>query len=221
MKRLIDQDYYTLLDISPQASFTEVRSAYDLAVNIYASDSIPTYSLFSEEERKLILSRLAEAYKTLTDRHLRAEYNYLLIEKGELSHEDIGVSSLEDSDIAKGRLMEVSAESLIQKEEEIENNHFFSNGNLTIFDSQPSVTGKDIKMIRESKEISLEEIFKKTKIPKKTLDDIEEERFEKLPALVYLKGFLKAYAKILQVDPVEMVDGYVKRYLEWKNIDQK
>ena len=72
-------------------------------------------------------------------------------------------------------------------------------------------------MIRTTKEISLEEIYKKTNIPQKTLENIEEERFEKLPALVYLKGFLKTYAKILQVDQIEMVDGYMKRYLEWKN----
>lgn len=221
MKRFIDQDYYTLLDISPKASFKEVRSAYDQAVNIYSADSIPTYSLFSKEERKLILSRLAEAYKTLTDSHLRTEYNIMLLEKGELSHEDIGVSFIDDSDIPKGRLMEVNTESLIQKEEEEENNHLFSNGNLSIFDSQASITGKDIKMIREGKEISLDEIFKETNIPKETLADIEEERFEKLPALVYVKGFLKAYAKILQLDTIEMVDGYVKRYLEWKNIYQK
>ena len=141
----------------------------------------------------------------------------MLIERRELSHEEIGFSSIEGSDIAKGRLTEVSTESLIQKEEEAENNHFLSNSNLTIFGSQPSLTGKDIKMIREIKEISLEEIFKKTNVPKETLNDIEEERFEKLPAIVYLKGFLKAYAKILHVNSMEMVEGYVKRYLEWKN----
>ena len=217
MKKLTDQDYYNLLDISPKASFKEVRSAYDQAMNIYSADSIPTYSLFSKKERELILSRLAEAYKTLTDSHLRKEYDYLLIERGELSPQEIGFSSTEDSGIAKGRLMEVSTESLTQKEEKAENNHLLSNSNLNIFDSQTSVTGKRIKMIRETKEISIEEIFKETNIPKKTLDDIEEERFEKLPAIVYLKGFLKAYAKILHVNPIEMVDGYVKRYLEWKN----
>jgi len=83
------------------------------------------------------------------------------------------------------------------------------------------VTGKDIKTIRATNEMSLEEIFKQTNISRETLEDIEEERFEKLLALVYLKGFLKAYAKILQVNQTEMVDGYVKRYLEWKNTYQK
>ncbi|TET95013.1 MAG: hypothetical protein E3J28_01365 [Desulfobacteraceae bacterium] len=217
MKRLTEQNYYNLLDISPNASFEEVRSAYDQAMSIYSTDSIPTYSLFTQKERKLILSRLTEAYKTLTNSQLRKEYNHSLIEKGELSPKEIGSSLPEDSNIDKGKLQEVSAESLIQKEEIEENEHPPSGRSLDLFDNQISVTGKRIKIIRTTKEISLEEIYKKTNIPQKTLEDIEEERFEKLPALVYLKGFLKTYAKILQVDQIEMVDGYMKRYLEWKN----
>jgi len=86
---------------------------------------------------------------------------------------------------------------------------------------QTRVTGKSIKVLRTAREISLEEIYRKTKIPKKTLNDIEKEHFEELPALVYLKGFLKSYAEILDADRSQMVDGYVKRYLEWKNTSQK
>ncbi|MBE9592436.1 MAG: helix-turn-helix domain-containing protein [Proteobacteria bacterium] len=221
MKRLTEQDYYSLLDISPKASFEEVRSAYDQAMSIYSTDSISTYTLFTQKEKELILSRLAEAYKTLTNNQLRKEYNHFLIERGELFPQEIGFSSMEDSNIAKGKLLEVSVESLTQKQQKVKDERVPSSKNLTLFDSQISVTGKSIKIIRTSKEMSLEEIFKQTNISRETLEDIEEERFEKLPALVYLKGFLKAYAKILQVNQTEMVDGYVKRYLEWKNTYQK
>jgi len=221
MKRLTEQDYYNLLDISPKASFEEVRSAYDQAMSIYSTDSISTYTLFTQKEKELILSRLADAYKILTNSQLRKEYNHSLIERGELSPQEIGFSSMEDSNIAKGKLLEVSVESLTQKQQKVKDERVPSSKNLTLFDSQISVTGKSIKTIRTTKEMSLEEIFKQTNISRETLEDIEEERFEKLPALVYLKGFLKAYAKILHVDQTEMVDGYVKRYLEWKNTYQK
>jgi len=221
MKRLAEQDYYNLLEISPKASFEEVRSAYDQAISIYATDSIATYTLFTQKEREVILSRLAEAYKTLTNSQLRKEYNHLLIERGERSPQEIGFSSLEDSNEARGKLLEVSVESLTQKQQEAKDEALPSNTNLSLFDSQISVTGKIIKTIRTTQEISLEEIFKQTNISRETLEDIEEERFEKLPALVYLRGFLKAYANILQVNQTEMVDGYVKRYLEWKNTYRK
>ena len=212
MKRLTEQDFYTLLGISPKASFDEVRSAYDEAVSIYSSDSVATYTLFTEKEREQILSRLLDAYKTLTNTQLRREYNYSLIEKGELSPEELGFSSAEDSISVKGKLREVSAESLIQEEEKAQTYNQLPETNLDPFEYETPITGKSIKMLRTSKEISLEEIYRKTNIPKKTLEDIEEENFEELPAFVYLKGFLKNYAKILGIDQTRMVNGYVKRY---------
>jgi len=217
MKRLTDQNYYKLLDISPKASFEEVRSAYDQAMTIYSTDSIATYSLFTQKERERILSRLADAYKILTNSQLRREYNNSLIEEGELSLQEIGFSSLEDSNIDEDKMREVGIGSLIEKEEKTENDNQPSGENLDLLGNLTSITGKDIKMLRIAREISLEEIYRKTNIPKKTLENIEREHFEELPALVYLKGFLRTYAKILNVNQTQMVDGYVKRFLEWKN----
>ncbi len=221
MKRLTEQNYYTLLGISPEATFEEVRSAYDQAMSIYSADSIATYSLLTREERERMLSRLVDAYKTLTNSQLRKEYNSFLVEKGELSPQEIGLSSLKDSDTAKGKLKDVSVESLVQKEERTENENQPSGDNLDLPDNLTSVTGRDIKMLRIAGDISLEEIYRKTNIPKKTVEDIEEENFENLPALVYLKGFLKTYAKVLNINEDQMVDGYIERFLEWKNIYQR
>ncbi len=221
MKRLTEQNYYTLLGISPEATFEEVRSAYDQAMSIYSADSIATYSLLTREERERMLSRLADAYKTLTNSQLRKEYNSFLVEKGELSPQEIGLSSLRDSDTAKGKLRDVSVESLVQREERTENENQPSGDNLDLPDNPTSVTGRDIKMLRIAGDISLEEIYRKTNIPKKTVEDIEEENFENLPALVYLKGFLKTYAKVLNINEDQMVDGYIERFLEWKNIYQR
>ena len=217
MDRITEQNYYNLLDISPKASFEEVRAAYDQAMSIYSSDSISTYSLFTEKERKQILSHLTEAYKTLTNGRLRKEYDHLLMEKGELTDQEVGLYSSEDSCVPKGKLVNVDLENLIPKEENIKVKSQTTGINLDLFESRPSVAGKDIKAIRLAKKIGFEEIYKKTNIPQKTLEDIEEDRFECLPALVYLKGFLKAYAKILNVNQSKMVDGYIERYLEWKN----
>lgn len=216
MKRITEQNYYELLDISPQASNQEVRWAYDQAMSIYSSDSVPTYSLLSEGERELILSRLVEAYKTLTNGQLRAEYDQLLIERGELTPDELGLSSLEESGTINGKLKEVKVESLLREKETAERPRVPTEGSLDLFDINSTISGKDIQSLRMAREISIEEINRKTNIPKKTLEDIEEDRFEQLPALVYLKGFLKAYARILNVKESQIVDGYVKRFLEWK-----
>ncbi len=216
MKRITEQNYYELLDISPRASTQEVRWAYDQAMSIYAADSLPTYSLLPETERELILSRLVNAYKTLTNGQLRAEYNQLLLESGELIAEEFGLSSLEESCTINGKLREVKVESLLTGERTTESLVLSTEDSLDLIDIDSTVSGKDIQGLRIAREISVEDINRKTNIPKKTLEDIEEERFEELPALVYLKGFLRAYARILNMNESQIVDGYVKRFLEWK-----
>jgi curved DNA-binding protein CbpA len=221
MDRITEQNYYKLLEISPKASFEEVRVAYDQAINIYSSDSISTYSLFTEKERKQILSRLTEACKTLTNGRLRKEYDHLLMERGELTDQEVGLYSADDSCVPKGKLADVDVESLTPKETSINPEGQTAGINLDLFEGQTSVFGKDIKAVRLAKEIGLEEIHQKTNIPQKTLEDIEEDRFERLPALVYLKGFLKSFAKILNVNQNTMVNGYIERYLAWKNTCQK
>lgn len=221
MKRITEQNYYELLDLSPQASTQEVRWAYDQAMSIYAADSIPTYSLLPEKERELILSRLVDAYKTLTNGQLRNEYNQLLLESGQLIAEELGFSSLEESDTINGKLKEVKVENLLTGEKIEESPIPSAEDSFDLIDIDSTVSGKDIQELRIARELSVEDINGRTNIPKKTLEDIEEESFEELPALVYLKGFLKAYARILNVNESQMVDGYVKRYLEWKTSFQK
>ena len=56
-------------------------------------------------------------------------------------------------------------------------------------------------------------ISKETKISIKTLEWIEEEAFEKLPPLVYLKGFLKSYAQSLGLDSQKVIEEYI-RFME-------
>jgi cytoskeletal protein RodZ len=45
---------------------------------------------------------------------------------------------------------------------------------------------------------------------------IEEEDMEHLPAMVYLKGFLKAYARALNLDAQKLIEGYFQLFQERK-----
>ena len=60
--------------------------------------------------------------------------------------------------------------------------------------------GEKLKKIRSERRIGLTDISRFTKIQLKYLEDIEEGRYEKLPSDVYVKGFLKSYAKFLGVN---------------------
>jgi len=69
--------------------------------------------------------------------------------------------------------------------------------------------GRYLKTIRREKGISLQEVSRKTKIGVDTLLLIEKEEHESLPAEVFVKGFLRAYAKAIGVDD----DVVIQRYL--------
>ena len=73
--------------------------------------------------------------------------------------------------------------------------------------------GKSLKNERVIRNISLEDISKFTKIKEHHLKAIEEERYELLPPALYVKGFLKIYAKYLALDSKEIVLQY-QNYLE-------
>ncbi len=47
-----------------------------------------------------------------------------------------------------------------------------------------------------------------TKISAMVLRSIEANRYESLPADVYLNNFLRSYAQILQIDSQRVIDGY-------------
>ena len=55
--------------------------------------------------------------------------------------------------------------------------------------------GEKLKKIRSEKRISLNEVSKNTKIQLKYLEYLEEGAYEKLPADVYIKGFLRSYVQ--------------------------
>jgi len=68
--------------------------------------------------------------------------------------------------------------------------------------------GKFLRKERETRNISLGEISKFTKIKEHYLKAIEEDRYELLPATPYVKGFLNGYAKYLTLNPKDIVRQY-------------
>jgi cytoskeletal protein RodZ len=42
------------------------------------------------------------------------------------------------------------------------------------------------------------------------------EEFDKLPALVYTRGFVHEMARFLSLDPTQVTRTYLKRFREWK-----
>lgn len=57
--------------------------------------------------------------------------------------------------------------------------------------------GKILKKIRESKHTSIEDASEKTRIPKKIIATIEDDRLGEISSVFYARGFVKSYAHFL------------------------
>ncbi len=68
----------------------------------------------------------------------------------------------------------------------------------------------DLKAIRESKGLTLKDIFEMTRISVVNLEAIENNALHLLPAPVYTKTFIKTYAKALGVDSKNILERYAK-----------
>jgi len=77
--------------------------------------------------------------------------------------------------------------------------------------------GKYLKNQRESKQISLREVAKNTRVREHVLRAIEADQHHLLPPATYVKGFLLAYAKYLKLDPNDVLLRY-ERVLKGESI---
>ena len=69
--------------------------------------------------------------------------------------------------------------------------------------------GEELRRERELREISLREVSEATKINIRYLEALETNDFSHLPGGVFNRGFVRAYAQFIGIDPDGMVDAYV------------
>ena len=213
MKKFETQTYYEILDIPVQATPFEIRQAYKSALAIYNEDSLATYSFFSEHEREEVLKRIEEAFLILTDEDKRAVYDRQLIHDGKIASTDV-----EKKEKKK-------AVPLFQTKNVVEKNALFQRIQDKIREtdvkgiaeeilSKDLVSGSDLRNLRESVGIGIEEIYEVTRITASTLKAIEQDGYDKLPTDIYLRNFLKSYAEMLQIDSEKIIAGYMKNLSE-------
>ena len=68
--------------------------------------------------------------------------------------------------------------------------------------------GAVLRRIRMSLGVELAEVSQDTKINEEHLRNIEEDRFDALPAPVYVRGFVREFARCLRLDPKAVSDSY-------------
>lgn len=209
MKTFESDNYYDILQIPPNAGKDEIRHAYRQASTLYDEQSVATYALFSDRQRQTQLAAIEKAFETLIDDAQRATYDQMLIDSGAVdaaafsgrtrralaARSEVAGTSREES-LRRWAAEQAEAPEIRRRIEAIM--------------TAPWLSGPQLKALREAYGIELSEIYATTRINKDVMRAIESDRFEDLPATVFLKQFLKNLAEILQLDPSRVVDGYLE-----------
>jgi cytoskeleton protein RodZ len=70
------------------------------------------------------------------------------------------------------------------------------------------VLGLQLRQAREAHAYSVAEVAERLFLSSNQVNDIEEAQYHRLPAEVFVKGYLRAYAKLLDLDPEQIVNQY-------------
>ena len=88
-------------------------------------------------------------------------------------------------------------------------------------DSSGEFDGPRLRRTRLFRGYEIHQIADVTKVSSLHLRNIEDENFVELPANVYVRGFLTAYAKTIGLDPDFVVPSYMTRLQESRQKNQK
>lgn len=215
-----EKNYYDILEISTNAPPDEIHEGYNRTRNAYSQDSLALYSLMSQEECNQMLELVDEAYSILSDPNKRLQYDKArgitlsFNPFGELSRSNVQKDSFKRlmADPIEQKTITPSQSNNITKivaSKRFALEYKMDNDFEREVEEAIEFSGKFLKKIREYKEVDLGRMADMTKVSKTYLQYIEEEEFTKLPAPVYVRGFVFQYAKILKLNPELVANSFL------------
>ena len=193
MKSLSEQTHYEVLEIPRDAGPDGIERAYRLLSATYGEASLAGYSVVSHADAAAIRERVETAYRVLSDASARRSY---------------------DAALAADR-PEPEPASAPEPGEELAPRHSVARAGVEPFeDVEEGVEfdGARLRRARLRRGLDFGEIADRTKVNPGYLASLEEERYPDLPARVYVRGFVMAYAACLGLDPVAVAASYMRRY---------
>src|SRR5262245_34928004 len=175
--------YYDVLGIERTASLPQVERAYRFCLEMYGDGALATYSLLEPGEQEEARARVREAYEVLRDPARRRAYDLSLATPLFRNTRDNGVMPAHSYPAGAAGPSALPMPAPMAEEPLAAAPSPLPSGPVVLAET---VTGAALRRFREAKGVSLEEIAHKSKISSRFLRYIEDERYDMLPAPVYL-----------------------------------
>ena len=196
MNPLAQQSLYEVLEIPRSATPDEVERAYERALAMYGPGSLVTYTLLAPEDAAQLARRIEDARAVLLDPEARAAY---------------------DAGLPGDALRAEAPDPAARRPEP-------GAGPRAVPPPPPAAepppfvppegspwTGEILRQARESRGLTVLQVAERTRITRHHIENIEAERFERLPVAVYLRGFLLSLARELRLDATKVARSYLER----------
>jgi flagellar biosynthesis protein FlhG len=191
-----DVSFYEILDVPEDASAEDIERAYRIAASTYQPGSTAVYSVFSEEQSAELLRQVERAFGILSDPRKRRDYDARRRSPAPSVPSRSPLPPRAPEPRPRASSMELRSDVGLPEPQD------------GVYD------GPALHRIRVSRGIELEEVAAVTKINPDFLRSIEANRYEQLPAPVYVKGFVREIARLLHLDPGRVCETYMQRYRE-------
>jgi hypothetical protein len=176
-----------------------------MAQQTYADDSLALYTVFENADASSIRERLDEAYRVLADPETRESYDLARGRDGSgtgaCEHIERELAGEGGTTAASGDAVATPFADFDESVDEYD----------ALEEEGGEFGGVRLRRARLFRGYEIEDICEVTKVSGAHLRNIEDENFLDLPADVYVRGFVTAYARTIGLDPDIVVPSYMAR----------
>ncbi|MEY4630515.1 MAG: hypothetical protein RIQ81_635 [Pseudomonadota bacterium] len=223
-------NHYQTLNIPFGASKTVVREAYLRLKNTLSGDNNAFYSLMGAEDMRAQMEQIEVAFRILNDETTRADYDRQLTRRAGANEahgtdDGAGWDQRPVAPVHTGAQVITTSRStlpVIKTVCEGSKSEAFQTQVQSMVSDSDLGDGELFRRIRESLGVTENEMQERTKISLEYLRSMEANRFDRLPQVVYVKGFLRSYFRYLGVDNFEpMVKAFAARLEAWQSAKKR
>ncbi len=208
IKKIEEMDFYEILNLRLDSTQVEVENAYLLAMATYREQAMASYGVLTAQERKLILDRIEDAFRTLADPRKRKTYDKKIAasrpESGKRAYFRKSTEKLEIED-AGGRAKfwdRFKSAILPRRWKNKDSPNGNKNGkNLEALQKDRYYYGEILRSVREQRGMTLEQAAQDCNISASLLKALEDEDEGALPEEINQAKLLRAYACALGLNP--------------------
>jgi MinD-like ATPase involved in chromosome partitioning or flagellar assembly len=188
-----EESHYEALEVDRGAGEHEIRRATRRVQEIFGHRTLATVELTRDEPRQEILDRAHEAHRVLLDRRAKRDYDRRLIREEGTSSLLVRPFGERPESPPPGRALRPAPAAPAEPMPE------------------EGARGGWLADVRQRRGITLDELSGISKVSTTYLRAIEQEDFDVLPEPVYVRGFLIAYARTLDLDAEAVARSYLER----------